>query len=486
MKRDNNGKHGIERKTRNEEFPSVTFRVFRAFSFIIPIAAAICFACWWVVSVNPTHAADDAEPEILNQAWRLAQGESIYRTIDEPPYVHTAYPPVYFAIVAALLKFTGLNYLPAKLVSFLAALSIGGAFGALNRRWQGSARRGVWMFFLLLLLPAVFFNAVRAHAQMLAVALSLWSFVFFMRRDRVSTITGALLAALAVYTKQTQIVLPLAMIGYLVFRDRARLWTYAAPFAAAVLIPYIVLQQMTGGWFRRHTVELNVLSYDVPDIPLVLLHHAGPLVFVIALAVAGTGRRIRERRPEEIDFYFIAVAAATVVACGRLGAHAQYVVELCVVSAAVLLRRESTPKVALIRQAALLMIYAPFFVFFEEGRFVRASLGAASEVRKMIDSAPGPVLAQQAGFALFARGGIHIQLFHFTALARAGMWNGDKLRREIQQRRFAWVVTEFPIEEGQPDADDLERFTPEVIDELKRGYRRAGAAGPYFIYRPAI
>lgn len=465
------------------------FRVLRNLSTVTlmtPIAATICFACWWAVSVSSTHAADDAEPEILNQAWRLAQGESIYRTIDEPPYVHTAYPPVYFAIVAALLKVTGLNYLPAKLVSFLSAISIGFALGALNRRWQHGAGRGWWVFFLLLLLPAFFFNAARAHAQMLAVALCLWSFVFFLRRDRASTIASALLAALAVYTKQTQVVLPLAMIGYLAYRDRARLWPYAVAFAAAALIPYVVLEYMTGGWFRRHTIELNVLSYDVQDIPLVLLHHAGPLFFVIALAGRDVWRRISERRPESIDFYFVGVVAATVIACGRIGSHAQYVVELCVVAAAMLLRRESSPKRALAVQAVLLMIYAPFFVFIEEGRFVRASLGAATEVRRIIETAPGPVLAQQAGFALFARGGIHVQLFHFTALARAGMWNGEKLRREIEQRRFAWVVTEFPIEEGRPRADDLERFTPEVIDELKRGYKRAGAAGPYFIYRPAI
>ena len=97
----------------------------------VPVAAAICFLCWCYVSVRPFHAWDDAEPEILNQAWRLSQGEQIYRTIDTPPYLHTAYPPLYFTIVAAALKLTGLSYLPAKLVSFLSVLAIGVALALL-------------------------------------------------------------------------------------------------------------------------------------------------------------------------------------------------------------------------------------------------------------------------------------------------------------------------------------------------------------------
>jgi hypothetical protein len=455
------------------------------FSRLVPVAAAICLVCWFAIAVRPFHAWDDAEPEILNQAWRLAQGKEIYRSIDEPPYLHAAYPPLYFALVAPLLKLSGLNYLPAKLLSFLSVIALGAALAALSRRWQTRAGPGWWALCLLCLLPAFFYNSARVHVQMLAVTLSLWSFVLFLRRGNPATILSAILAVLAIYTKQTQLALPLALSFYLIRRDRGRLPVYLATLAIAGLIPFFWLQWKTAGYFWRQTVTLNALSYQVTDLPLVLLHHAGPFFLALGLAGREVWRRLRERRAEEIDFYFLAVAITTAVSCGRLGAHTQYVVELCVVAVAVMLRAESLPGTSMAWQAAILLLYAPLYIMVEEGPFARASNQAAPEVRKLLDSAPGPVLAQQSSFSLFTRGEIHIQLFHFTALARAGLWDGERLRREVDDRYFTWAVTEFPLEDGDPRADDLERFTPEVIETLRRRYRRVATVGPYFIYQAA-
>ena len=158
---------------------------------------------------------------------------------------------------------------------------------------------------------------------------------------------------------------------------------------------------------------------------------------------------------------------------------------LCAVAMAVMLRVESMPGTSMAWQAAILLLYAPLYMMAEEGPFARASNQAAPEVRKILASAPGPVLAQQSSFSLFTRGEIHIQLFHFTALARAGLWDGDRLRREVDDRYFTWAVTEFPLEDGHPRADDLERFTPEVIAALRRRYRRIATVGPSFIYQAA-
>jgi len=457
----------------------------------VPVAAAICFLCWCYVAVRPAHAWDDAEPEILNQAWRLSQGEQIYRTIDTPPYVHTAYPPLYFAVVAVGLKLTGLSYLPAKIVSFFSVLAIGAAMALLARAWRGSARWGLWATCCLFLIPAFLYNSTRAHVQMMAVAFSVWSFVLFLRKDRLATITSAALAVLAVYTKQTQVALPLAMMVYLALHERRRLVPYGATVGLTGMIAFVWLQWVTDGYFLRHTVKLNALSYHLIDIPLVVLHYAGPIFLFIGVAAYQVFKRFREGRAEAVDFYFAGVGLATVISCGRLGAHTQYVVELCVVVFIVLMR---TIEFGTMRgldqiftwQLVLLLLYSPLFVFVEEGRFGMASNRAAKEIHALIRTEQGPVLAQQGSFALFSRGELHIQLFHFTALARAGLWDMGKLQREVDSRYFAWVITEFPIEGGMLGPDDLERFTPEIVDALRRNYSRAGAIPPYFIYRPAL
>ena len=144
---------------------------------IAPVAALVCFAAWCYL-LKSDFAWDDADPEILNQAWRLAQGENIYRGIDSPPFAFAAYPPVYFAAVALLMKFTGLSFLPARLLSFAATLFIGWALIRLSRRYNKSAWYGVWGTFFLFLVPAFLYNSARCHVQMMAVAFSIWSLVF--------------------------------------------------------------------------------------------------------------------------------------------------------------------------------------------------------------------------------------------------------------------------------------------------------------------
>jgi len=462
-------------------------RVAQLLKWLVPAAAMVCFVAWAFVAVRATHSWDDAEPEILNQAWRLSHGESIYRSIDEPPYVHTAYPPVYFGVVAILLKVTGLNYLPAKSVSLIAVLMIGWAISSIAKLWGREKRDAWWLLCLLLLLPAFFYNGTRAHVQMLAVAFSLISVAMFMKGGRTGLVASGLAAVLAVYTKQTQIAAPMAIICWLAFRDGRRLATYLGTILLAALPPLLWLQWETRGYFLQHVFELNRLPYSITDIPLVTLHWAGPLFLLIAYSIRAVWTRVRRRDLDVVDLYFGMVFLITVITCGRLGAHSQYVVELAVATLLVFLREWATEPWSnrfAQWQAILLLVYAPLFIFVEEGRFGIASNRVAGKVQTLLRSASGPVLSQQGSFPLFSHGEIPIQLFHFTALAREGKWDMNRLKTQVDERRFSWVVTEFPVENGQLTSDDLERFAPGVVNSLRANYLRAETLPPYFIYRP--
>jgi hypothetical protein len=294
---------------------------------LVPAAAVCFFLAWCFLSLRSDFAWDDAEPEILNQAWRLARGQSIYRNIDSPPFAFAAYTPLYYAVVALLLKVTGLSFLPAKLISFLSAISIGWAMVRLNRQWHGTAQDGIWAAFFLFLIPAFLYNASRSHVQMMAVALSVWSLVFFLRNRWLETVLiSPLLAVLAFYTKQTQVALPLALAVYLAVRDRRRLLPYVATGTVTGLIPLLWLQQATGGDFLLDTVQLARLAYHVAAIPLIFLHHAGPVFLFLGLAMSTSWRRFRGGLWEPIDLYLASVLLTTLVSLGRLGAHGQYLV----------------------------------------------------------------------------------------------------------------------------------------------------------------
>jgi hypothetical protein len=454
----------------------------------VPVAAIACFLAWCVVSVRPDFAWDDSEPEVLNLAWRLANGKSIYHDIDAPPYAFAPYPPVYLAATAALLKITGLSLLPAKLLSFLSALAIGWGMVLLSREWNNTVKGGLWAAFFLLLIPAFLYNTIRCQVQMMAIAFSIWSFIFFLRnRWKETLVISPLLTVLAIYTKQTQIVLPLAMIVYLAFRNRRWLIPYLSILGIGCLAPFLWLQKITHGYFYIDIVRLAKLGYNALDIVPVFISHAGPIVIFIGIALSILWRRFRNGNWEPIDCYLACVFLMTLYTLGRVGAHGQYVLELLVVTLLFLVRTTGLPEIhgraALVAvQVLILFIYAPLFVVVEEGMWDMSANRAAAPIYSWIQKEPGPVLSQQNSFPLFGRGEIYIQLFHFTALSRAGLWDQSRFLNEIDKRAFCCVITEFPIEERVQSNNAEERFTPEMLRALQKNYRREKALSPYYLY----
>lgn len=457
---------------------------------MVPGFALLSLLAWCYVSLRWDFAWDDADPEILNQAWRMAQGKEIYRGIDSLPLAFAAYTPLYYALVALLLKLTGLSFLPAKLVSFLSAVSIGWALAILSRGWQGNGRAVLRAACILFLIPAFLYNAARCHPQMLSVALSVWSLVFFVRRRWLDTvIISPLLAILAFYTKQTQVALPLAMVVYLGFRNRRWLLPYLATLMVGGVLPFLWLQKLSAGYFFFDTVQLARLRYDVLQVPPVFLHHAGPLLIFMVMALAASWRRLKQGQWEPVDCYLAVCLVVTLVSLGRLGAHGQYVLELLVVTMISLMQTWSSVSIRnkdmwVTLQILFLLTYAPLFIVVEEGLRDTAANRAARRVYPLIEGGTGPILSQQGSFALFGRGEISVQLFHFTALSRAGLWDQGLLLREIHKRTFSWVITEFPLEGSRLTDDDRERFTPEMLDALRANYRPRVAFFPYYLYSP--
>lgn len=456
----------------------------------VPAVAVLCFLVWCITCLRSDFTWDDADSEILNQAWLMARGESIYRDINAPPFVFAIYPPVFFAATAAILKFTGLSFLPARLLSFLAVVFIGWALVRLSRQWNKAGWNGLWAAFFLLLIPAFLYNSARCHVQMMAVAFSLWSLVFFLHNRRLdTTVISPILTVLAIYTKQTQIALPIALVIYLGFRNRKWLWPYVAVLAVSGLAPLVWLQEVTKGHFLLNTLHLAKLSYNALDIVPIFLHHAGPILIFIGLALSLCWRRIRTGDWDALDLYLAAVFAVTLVSLGRVGAHGQYVIELLVVVMAYLLRRTSFPHLhgreSLVSiQILLLFIYTPLFVLWEEGLHDRAANKASARIYGLIKEPPGPILSQQGSFPLFCRGGIYLQLFHFAGLSRTGLWDQRLLLKEIEKRTFPYVITEFPFEQSTGGSDGKERFTPEMLHALRKNYRRMQSVHPYYVYSP--
>ena len=75
---------------------------------VLVVAAFAVYAAFFVyhgirVAVFP-YDLDNGEAYLLNQADRIARGQSPYQPIEEPPYLIANYPPLYPALLALPVK----------------------------------------------------------------------------------------------------------------------------------------------------------------------------------------------------------------------------------------------------------------------------------------------------------------------------------------------------------------------------------------------
>ena len=124
------------------------------------------------------------------------------------------------------------------------------------------------------------------------------------------------------------------------------------------------------------------------------------------------------------------------------------------------------------------------FVLVEEGLWDLSANRAAKKIYAILGTQGEPILSQQGSFALFSRGEIFIQLFHFASLSRAGTWNQNLFLKEIDAQTFPFVITEFPLEKPVVSDNAHERFTPEMLKKLRERYRPLEVYYPYHLYIP--
>ena len=455
----------------------------------VPVVALTCLLGWCVVTIRPDFDSDDANPEILNTAWRLANGGAIYHDIQTPPYSFAAYPPIYYVVSALPMKWTGLSFLPAKLITVLSTISIGFAFVYLGRLWRKRPRDAMWTASVCLLVPAVIYNVARSHPQMMAVALSIWSLAFFSRNRWFPTlVVSPLFAVLAFYTKQSQIVLPLAMVLYLALKNRRWLLPYIVVGGICGLIPFLWLQYETGGDFLYNVFKLAHLPYYLEKIAVILRLWVAEIILFIILVLVALWRRFRKRLWEPVDFYLALLFPITIISLGRAGSHSQYVVELIIVTLLYLLHTGDLPdfkcrSVLKTMQIMALICYAIVFVFLDSIPRYLTSVKASEKVYEIIDGT-GPIISEQGSFALFGRGDIYIQLFHYVSLWRVGLWDQNPFLADIDSNKFPFVITKFPIEDPKALYSDRERYNSEIILALRKNYIRHQTIYPFYIYVP--
>lgn len=458
------------------------------------LTALVCLA-YQVASIGFRYEIDYGEAPLVDQAVRLAAGETIYQPdLTREPYTVSNYPPLYVATLAAFVPFAGPAFWPGRLVSALsiwaAALFLGLIVHTTTRDRVAAVIAGL----SLAAWPYVVLWSTLARIDNLALALSLGGLWVLVRWPKTTwgLLIGGFLLVAAIYTRQSYaLAAPLAAFVWLWseagWRRAFGLAAWVGGLSAAL---FAVLYAATGGGFFLHIVTANVNAYSIDTV-----RHWADQVWqlgwpMITLGVASLILIRRWNPAYALAAPYLLGATASAATIGKIGSNANYLLELLAalsLTAAIwaAFLRERQPWVLLRAGLLGLLVYqAVLMLDMTLTRFpgemptrLTQSIEMA-ELEQLVARAEGPVLAdEQMGMVTLTGKRLMLQPFEMTQLAAAGVWDQTPLLEAIKAGEYDLII--------QYDVPWVrERWSPEMFAALDESYRLAAVIGNNRVFKP--
>jgi len=388
------------------------------------------------------------------------------------------YPPLYF-----LLASVGDPFVTGRVLSVAATLAIAGLVAWRARPGGRLVAAALALGWLALSPVAIWGPAV--NPDLVALALTVGA-VLALERRRPGP--AAVLLLLATATKPTAIVPAIALLLWIVWRDRALLRGFVIAGAVALVAAAIAFAPIGYGDLWRHVVSWNALPWTAES--ALLLAIIGVVVLAALLGAALVSRGFTG----PIAAYAIAAVAITALG-GREGATINYLLDLAAAgslalaaAAPVLARAPFYPVVAIANLVLAALLLDPLGLV--PGR--TATTGAWGDPARIASAraelvSDDVVLAEDSGLLLATGHRVVVDdLFLWSRLAARGAIDPSPLLADVEAARFTAVVSEVELAQlGSAPAYERSRWDPSLVRAIDARYRLTSRSpGGLFVYRP--
>jgi hypothetical protein len=407
---------------------------------------------------------DQGEGYDLNSGWMLTQGRPIYTNNAEFPYYSSNYPPVFSALLGAIVGQTGPTLAAGRLLSATATLLTAVLIGLIVRRRTGSGFAAVAAGLLFISSTYVFHTTPLARVNGLALLFGLAGVACCLGRGLAWTGAAVACFLLALFTKQTTIDAVAAGLLALTLRD-VRIGLVAGVVIGFVGgIGLLLLDTLSGGAFWLNVVVGNVNPFDAKQAVDYYLNFLQLHLVVVVLAGWEVVRAVRARQVGALELYWV-FSLVLAISVGKWGAGESYF--LAPIAASVVLAGQSIARLHRLSEqrawllaalGGLLLLQGVLFSHGPLNRFgpmfadrgAQASvlsrwpgereIRAADELVGLLRSASGPVLLEDPSYGLVAGKEVVGNATHLRNLYQAGAWLPDAMIEDLRERRYSWVV----------------------------------------------
>lgn len=411
------------------------------------------------VTLNFPYDLNYGEGYVLFDALRLAQRQPIYVDLQQFPMVRSPYPPLFPLIWSALIPLAGPTLWPGRALEMVSLLALSGIVAWNAWRACRSALPAVAAVGLLAASPFVYQWAGYARVDLLAlgfaaggVAAAQWV------RGRGGLVLAALLCGLALWTKQTAITAGLAVAIALTLRSRREGLGFVALVALPTALIAGAINVTSGGEFVRHVILGNASN---PVLPLRAAIYIATFVFLHLIAIsAGVWwlRRALGGRPSPVAIYLVVSLFASYSA-GNGGSSVNYLIEPVVALALAVpfawrALRSTTPLAAPLFATAQLALLLHVPNGFGTAYLGENALGhtptagdwaVGARLDETVNTAPGEVIAEPAGFAVRNGRPVFLQPIDLRAEELHGRWQSRPLVEALASGRFSTVITAYNL-----------------------------------------
>lgn len=486
-----------------------SFRNFHVLLLLLTGAAAMLFLVQAVrlLPVTGENVYPESAGVLAAQHW--ARGGPLYGDYRQPPYLMTAFPPLWYAFLAGAAKIgiTDLNSL-TLLGRFLSLASLFGV-AVLGYRWN---RRLGFSGSMALLMPAIYLSfpvllpwVVTARPDLPALFLGFLSLYWVSLRPTPSRAgLGGAVAALAFLTKHSAVAIPISIVVWLLWRKR---WKQAGLYCVAwgvvagtTLLMFqisshgLLMLNLSGAKFGQFA-----LTYvrDVLNRLLVPPGHGFALVLVV-FGVFGLVESYRQsdERTGLLNLYLVISFALSVLGSAAAGAAVNYYLEpalamaVLVPTALAYLKagwRNESPLSTFVFVIVLVMLLPSL----DEQRSNTTHL-RSEDLRRVVALVENrQVFTDIPYLAARTQTPQSIDLASLLNTERNGGWAGwssKGIARNLQEKKYDLVILVKPVDEWpyNPTAyyPRWPRLDSAVQNAIERNYRFCFELDASYIYGP--
>ena len=415
---------------------------------------------------------------------RVRDGKPLYEA-PSARFIPFVYPPLYFWLSAVLARFCS-SFVACKLVSIAATIAAGWGIFRIARVLGATplwSRVALLLFVATYPLTILFYDLERVdglYAGIIVVAIA----VLFSGKSATSNAVAGALLGLAFFAKQAGLVaFAAAVVGLVLAGERKRAAVVLGAGLAVMAIVFGWLEISTGGWFRYYCLKLpgahgiraqRLTTFFIQDAPKAFAITAASVALTVSVLMA----LLRERKkpaaertpPAWQDVVLAAMVGTSMAAAFSFRAHSggwpnvlvAWLPLGCAAFAVVATRAEAWARTTGAPHVMTMTLLAAVSLQLLGAMFDPMELAPNADDMKDRERFIGLVreLEQQGEVIVLPMGHVtkdtHAHAAALYDVLRAGDRAPADLLEGLEQRRYAAIVVDIPVDCDFAQCDELE------------------------------